>query len=199
MANCVVRSRPMEIVDEHYYASPRFFQQNAARYDSYQRDGYKVYVGEYAVTENAGKGNLRGALGEAAFMTGMERNSDVVLMASYAPLLVNANNRAWNPDLIGYDSSRVYGTPSYYVQKLFSTNRGDVVLPSELELTGQPPAQPVRGGIGLATWSTQAEYKDLKVTRGDKILFQSDFNRGTERLERGERPLGCRGRRPAAD
>jgi alpha-L-arabinofuranosidase len=178
VANCVVRSRPMEIVDEHYYSSPQFFQQNAARYDAYKRDGYKVYVGEYAVTENAGKGNLRGALGEAAFMTGMERNSDVVLMASYAPLLVNVNNRAWNPDLIGYDSSRVYGTPSYYVQKLFSANRGDVVLPSELELAGTPPAERVRGGIGLGTWSTQAEYKDIKVTRGDRILFRGDFSRG---------------------
>jgi alpha-L-arabinofuranosidase len=178
VANCLVRSRPMEIVDEHYYSSPEFFQQNATHYDNYKRDGYKVYVGEYAVTENAGKGNLRGALGEAAFMTGMERNSDVVLMASYAPLFVNVNNRAWNPDLIGYDSSRVYGTPSYYVQKLFSTNRGDVVLPSELDLGGKPPAEPVRGGIGLGTWSTQAEYKDVKVTQGDKVLFGSDFSRG---------------------
>jgi alpha-L-arabinofuranosidase len=111
-------------------------------------------------------------------MTGMERNSDVVLMASYAPLLVNVNNRAWNPDLIGYDSSRVYGTPSYYVQKLFSANRGDVVLASELKLAGQPPAEPVRGGIGLGTWSTRAEYKDIQVTRGDKVVFQSDFSRG---------------------
>ena len=179
VADVPARSRPLEIVDEHYYSSPEFFIHNANRYDGYKRDGFKVYVGEYAVTQNAGKGNLRGALGEAAFMTGMERNADVVVMSSYAPLFVNVNNRAWNPDLIGFDSSRVYGTPSYYVQKLFSVNRGDVVLPAELEVAIQePPAtKPRQGGIGLGTWSTQSEYKDIEVTQGDKVLFKSDFSK----------------------
>ena len=81
--------RPAEIVDEHYYSSPEFFIAQADRYDTYDREGPKVYVGEYAVTQGCGQGNLRGAVGEAAFMTGMERNSDVVVMASYAPLFVN--------------------------------------------------------------------------------------------------------------
>ena len=85
--------RPVEIVDEHYYNTPEFFISNADKYDTYDRKGYKVYVGEYAVTQNCGRGNLRGAVGEAAFMTGMERNSDVVVMASYAPLFVNVNDR----------------------------------------------------------------------------------------------------------
>ena len=93
---------------------------HAGQYDNYDRNGPKIFVGEYAVTRNCGLGNLRGAIGEAAFMTGLERNSDVVNMASYAPLFVNLNHRAWNPDLINFDSSKWYGLPSYYVQKLFS-------------------------------------------------------------------------------
>src|SRR5581483_2502737 len=120
-------NRPVEIVDEHYYSTPEFFMHNASKYDSYDRSGRKVYVGEYAVTQGCGQGNLRAAVGEAAFMTGLERNSDVVLMASYAPLFANVNYKKWNPDLIDFDSSRVYGLPSYYVQKMFSENRGEAV------------------------------------------------------------------------
>lgn len=105
-------NRMPEIVDEHYYSSPEFFLSNASKYDTYDRRGPKVYVGEYAVTAGCGQGNLIAALGEAAFMTGMERNSDVVVMASYAPLFVNVNHRGWNPDLINFDSARAYGTPA---------------------------------------------------------------------------------------
>ena len=76
-------------------------------------------MGEYAVTQGAGKGNLLAALGEAAFITGMERNADVVTMASYAPLLVNDNDRKWNPDAIVFNSAQAYGTPSYWVQQMF--------------------------------------------------------------------------------
>jgi alpha-L-arabinofuranosidase len=164
---------PIDIVDEHYYNSPGFFIQQAARYDSYDRHGPKVYVGEYAVTQNCGNGNLRGALGEAAFMTGMERNSDVVVMASYAPLFANVNYKRWNPDLINFDNSRVYGTPSYYVQKMFAGNRGDVVLPALIEIA-QMPEEANHGAIGLGAWDTQAEYKDVKVMQGDKELFSWD-------------------------
>jgi alpha-L-arabinofuranosidase len=169
--------RPTEILDEHYYNNPEFFIQNAERYDKYDRKGPKIYVGEYAVTQNCGRGNLRGAIGEAAFMTGMERNSDIVVMASYAPLFVNVGWRQWNPDAINFDSSRVYGTPSYHVQKMFGQNRGDVVLPIDLDA----PLMEVGakgGAIGVGTWATQAEFKDIKVTRGEKTLFQSDFSKG---------------------
>lgn len=161
---------PVEILDEHYYNSPGFFIQQAARYDSYDRQGHKVYVGEYAVTQNSGQGNLRGALGEAAFMTGLERNSDVVIMASYAPLFANVNYKKWNPDLINFNNSRVYGTPSYYVQKLFSENRADVVLPAQLQVAALPEVRN-HGGIGLGTWDTQAEYRDIKVVQDGKELF----------------------------
>ncbi len=172
-----LKNRPIEIVDEHYYASPEFFIQNADKYDTYDRAGRKVYVGEYAVTEHCGQGNLRAAVGEAAFMTGLERNSDVVLMASYAPLFANVNYKKWNPDLINFDSSRVYGVPSYYVQKMFSENRGDVVLPLTIDAPELPVASK-SGAIGVGTWRTEAEFKDIKVTRGAQVLFASDFSEG---------------------
>jgi len=169
-----------EIVDDHYYDTPEWFMRHAGEYDKTDRHGPKVFVGEYAVTKNCGLGNLRGAIGEAAFMTGLERNSDEVVMASYAPLLVNLNHRAWNPDLINFDSSKWYGLPSYYVQKLFAENRGDVYLPTEVQ---SPVAEAaVTGGmIGVGTWNTAAEFKDVTVTEPDgKTLFASDFSQGTK-------------------
>lgn len=172
-------SRPVEIVDEHYYSSPEFFIHNADKYDSYDRAGRKVYVGEYAVTQGCGQGNLRAAVGEAAFMTGMERNSDVVVMASYAPLFANVNYKKWNPDLIDFDSSRVYGLPSYYVQKMFSENRGAVLLPVKVESPDVMP-RAKSGAIGVGTWRTEAEFKDIRVTRGDETLFSCDFADGTK-------------------
>ncbi|MGA9450928.1 MAG: alpha-L-arabinofuranosidase C-terminal domain-containing protein [Verrucomicrobiia bacterium] len=126
-------SRPVEIQDQHYYSVPTtFYSSYATMYDNYSRNGAKVFVGEYAVTSGYGTyGDLASALPEAVFMTGLERNSDLVQMASYAPLFANVNGMQWQPDLIYYDSSRgVFGTPSYYVQELFSQNRGDVVLPT---------------------------------------------------------------------
>ena len=125
---------PVEILDEHYYPTAEWFEDHAAMYDNYDRRGPKIYVGEYATKKGAGNGNLKAALGEAAFMTGMERNSDLVLMASYAPLFANPSWREWNPNLIVFDSIRAYGTPSYYNQLLFATNRPDVILPLDLQL-----------------------------------------------------------------
>jgi alpha-L-arabinofuranosidase len=173
------KNRPVEIVDEHYYSSPEFFLSNSEKYDSYDRAGRKVYVGEYAVTQGCGQGNLRAAVGEAAFMVGLERNSDVVVMASYAPLFANVNYKKWNPDLIDFDSSRVYGLPSYYVQKMFGENRGEVTLPVQV-VSPEAAAGPRSGSIGVGTWRTEAEFKDLKVTRADQTLFSSNFDSGTQ-------------------
>lgn len=175
-----------DIVDEHYYESPESFMRRANQYDSYDRSGPKIFVGEYAVTQKAGLGNLRAAIGEAAFMTGLERNSDIVSLASYAPLFVNLNHRAWNPDLINFDSSRWYGIPSYYVQQMFSENRGDVTLPVRVD---SPRAQVVasKGMVGVGTWNTESEFKDIKVTAPDgKILLTSDFSQNSD----GWRKLG---------
>jgi alpha-L-arabinofuranosidase len=161
----------------------------ATQYDHYDRKGPKIFVGEYAVTQKAGLGNLRAAIGEAAFMTGLERNSDVVTLASYAPLFVNLNHRAWNPDLINFDSSRWYGIPSYYVQEMFSKNRGDIELPVQV----QSPVAEIetsKGMIGVGTWNTEAEFKDIKVTAPDgKVLFTPDFTKysdGWKKLGSGD-------------
>jgi alpha-L-arabinofuranosidase len=166
-----------DIVDEHYYDTPEWFMRHANQYDKYDRTGPKIFVGEYAVTRNCGLGNLRGAIGEAAFMTGLERNSDQVVMASYAPLLVNLNHRAWNPDLINFNSQKWYGLPSYYVQKMFSDNRGDAYIPVEVESPLAEVAVP-GGRVGVGTWNTAAEFKDIKVSAPDgKVLFESDFSK----------------------
>ena len=165
-------TRPPEIVDEHYYNSPEFFMRNADKYDSYDRTAHKVYVGEYAVTRGAGRGNLKAALGEAAFMTGMERNGDVVAMASYAPLFEHVGWKHWNPNAILFDVARSYGTPSWQVQTMFGRNRADVILPTTVNAPLIESSETRGGLIGVGTWHTQAEYKDIKVTQGDKVLFE---------------------------
>ncbi len=169
-------SRPVEISDEHYYSSPSFFVNNATRYNSYPRTGPKIYVGEYAVTSGCGNGNLRAALAEAAFMTGLERNSDVVVMASYAPLLAHLNARNWNPDLIYFTSSDVFGTPSYHVQKMFAHNLGDVVLPVQITIKSMSGSNPfARGAIGVGSWNTQVQFTNIIVRSNGITLYQSDF------------------------
>jgi alpha-L-arabinofuranosidase len=171
-------SRPVEISDEHYYSDPTFFMANATKYDSYSRSGPKIYVGEYAVTTGAGNGNLIGGLGEAAFMTGLERNADIVAMASYAPLFANLNNKNWNPDLIYFNNSQVYGTPSYYVQQMFSANRGDEVLPVTLNFSGSLTNALPHGAIGLGSWNTSVQYTNVVVTSNGVPIYQSDFSSG---------------------
>jgi alpha-N-arabinofuranosidase len=118
-----------DLVDEHYYMSPDWFLKNTNRYDHYDRSGPKVFAGEYAAqtagTTSAENANSwRGAIAEAAFMTGLERNGDVVQMASYAPLLANVSAWQWKPDAIWFDNLRSYGTPNYYVQSV-RQQRGD--------------------------------------------------------------------------
>ena len=136
-----LRELKADIVDEHNYANPDWFFNNAGRFDKYDRNGPKVFMGEYAAqslnTVNPDNRNdWRCALSEAAFMTGLERNAGVVVMSSYAPLFSNADAWQWTPDLIWCDTLNVYGTPSYYVQQIFSRNRGDVVLP--VSVSGEP-------------------------------------------------------------
>ena len=173
-------SRPVEIMDEHYYSSANTFISYATKYDSYSRSGSKVFVGEYAVTASP-YNNLTSALGEAAFMTGMERNSDIVLLASYAPLFANVNSVQWQPDMIYYDSARsLFGTPSYYVQKLFGQNRGDSVLPATVVITTNSSTSVAHGTIGLGSWNTSVQYTNVVVTSNGVTLYQSDFvNLGT--------------------
>ncbi|HUQ97564.1 MAG TPA: alpha-L-arabinofuranosidase C-terminal domain-containing protein [Chitinophagaceae bacterium] len=136
--NTELRKMNADIIDEHYYRRPEWFLENAARYDSYPRNGAKVFAGEYAAQSDktvsiANKNNWQTALAEAAFMTGLERNAGVVYMASYAPLFAHADGWQWTPDMIWVDNLRSYGTPNYYVQKLYATNRGTDVVPIMME------------------------------------------------------------------
>ena len=133
-----LRELNADIVDEHCYAKPDWFFNNTHRYDDYDRNGPKVFFGEYAaqsdkVVSVENRNNLECAISEAACMTGLERNGDVVQMASYAPLFAHEEGWQWRPNLIWVDNLRIYGTPNYYVQKLFANNRGNSVLPAKLD------------------------------------------------------------------
>ncbi len=171
---------PMEIVDEHYYVEPSWFFANEKKYDSYDRTGPKIYVGEYAVNRGVGSGNLLGALSEAAFMMGMERNSDIVVMASYAPLFENVNDREWPVNLIRFDSSRVLGRSSFYVQKMLAENLPDVMVETTVSGVEIPEPPKAAGRIGLRTWLADASFKDIRVTKGDEVLYKSDFAQGAD-------------------
>jgi alpha-L-arabinofuranosidase len=141
--NDTLRAMHADLIDEHYYRKPEWFFANARRYDNYPRSPSHVFAGEYAAqsdhTVSVDNQNCwLTALSEAAFMTGLERNAAVVSMASYAPLFANADAWQWTPDLIWVNSLQSYGTPDYYVQQLFSLNKGKAVVP--LTLDGQSVA-----------------------------------------------------------
>ena len=154
----------VELLDEHYYRNPAWFADNLHKYDTYDRRGPKIYVGEYAVTDGFGDlGNMNAALGEAVYMMGMENNSDIVPLNSYAPIFVNENDARWRPDMIRFNSSRVMGTPSYYVQMLMPRNVGtQVVKVSQTNpyegAAFRKPVTPQKSRVGYATWGTKASY-----------------------------------------
>ena len=124
---------PAEIVDEHYYRPPDWFLEHSARYDSYDRKGPKVFAGEFAAHRKDKASTLDAAVCEAAFMTGLLRNADVVTMSCYAPLLAREGFVQWTPDLIWFDATRVMPTPSYHIQAMYGKNRPDRMLPSVFE------------------------------------------------------------------
>ena len=139
IATTTVTSRPMDILDLHYYQSESWFENASTLFDSYDRTGPRIFVGEYAGTADAGglpTGFLGNSLGEAAFMTGLERNSDIVQLTSYAPLFANYGHTQWNPNLIGYNQIESYGSTSYHVQSLFANNVGDKVVAVTATATG---------------------------------------------------------------
>ena len=141
IATTAVHSRRPDVLDDHFYRPAAEFEADFRHYDTYDRRGPKIFVGEYASQEGKPTPDLSGALGDAAFMTGFERNADVVVLASYAPLLVNINPGAsqWGTNLIGFDALQSYVSPAYYTQQLFSVYHGSAVVPATLT-----------GGSGLA-------------------------------------------------
>jgi alpha-N-arabinofuranosidase len=142
-----VHSRKPDVLDEHYYrTADTFLKMSPGQYEKYDRKGPEIFVGEWAAHEEIAPWDprsrnlpptpsMKAALGDAAFMTAMERNADIVTMQCYAPLLVNVNpgGRQWRPNLIGYDALRAYGSPSYYAIQMFSRNHGDSILKSTME------------------------------------------------------------------
>lgn len=138
IATTPVKSIRADVIDDHFYRRATEFFHDTTHYDKTDRNGPKIFVGEWATREGTPTPNFGAALGDAAWMTGMERNSDIVIMASYAPLLVNVNpgGMQWETDLIAYDALRSYGSPSYYAQVMFGSYVGDAILDSELQSGG---------------------------------------------------------------
>lgn len=167
------RQQDVDLVDEHYYNDPDWFLANNHRYDDYDREGPKVFLGEYA-----SRGNTWGnALAEASYMTGLQRNADVVRLASYAPLLANESHVQWSPDAIWFDNDESWESGNWEVQKLFGTNPGDEVVPSTFDGAVNAPS-PIDGGVFLSTWSTSAAYDNVRVTDNESgaTLFSDSFD-----------------------
>ncbi|MGB7136146.1 MAG: alpha-L-arabinofuranosidase C-terminal domain-containing protein [Acidobacteriaceae bacterium] len=139
IATAPVKSVTPDVIDEHYYVRATTFFHDAHHYDNTDRNGPKIFVGEWATREGVPTPNMGAALGDAAWMTGLERNSDIVVMASYAPLLVNVSPGAmqWDTDLIGYNAMKSYGSPSYYAQVMFASYLGNEKPVSSLEGGGE--------------------------------------------------------------
>ena len=177
------------VTDHHYYNDPSWFLSNTDYYDekNYKRDteemldtGYggaiNVFLGEYAARSN----RLEAALAEAAYMTGLERNGDIVKMAAYAPLFGNLTATHWSPDLIWFNNHLSTGSISYYMQKLFSTNAGTKLLGTSFD-GAQLPVAESEGRVGVGTWYTSAEFDNVKVTNNEtgKTLGKDTFNPGS--------------------
>jgi alpha-L-arabinofuranosidase len=138
---------PTEMVDEHFYNDTEFFALNHNRYDRYDRSGPKIFVGEYAVTNNRVNASLYSALGEAVFLTGLEKNQDIVTMSCYAPLFMNSNYTSWYPNLIIFNNHESYGIPSYYMLQMMGQNRGDYVVECEVKTNAVTEKKFGRAGL----------------------------------------------------
>lgn len=154
-----------DMIDPHWYVDPYFFFRNTTLFDSYERGKYHVYVGEYACNRSVGAGNMLAALSEAAFIGGMERNGDLVTMASYAPLFENRHDRSWETNLIWIDTDRVLGRSSYYVQKMSVENRPTYNVRSNITMHDVEPEWFDKGYIGFGAASATVRFKDVKITR----------------------------------
>ncbi len=187
------------LVDEHYYNPYTWFLTNGNRYDDekfYPRDENKakVFIGEYASWVDGRRNSLFASLTEAAYMTSIERNGDIVEIASYAPLFARDGFVQWQPDAIWFDNSQVYGTPNYYVQKMFMTHKSDWTVKTSVTQPVQTNAKKkgIEGTVGIGSWATTAQFKDVKVTDNDtgKVIYSSagktdtnDFSVATQRGE----------------
>ncbi len=154
-------NRHVQVLDEHYYRTADYFMWHARRYDHYSRKGPHIFVGEYAAFwRGHPRADIRGALGEAAYMVGMERNCDVVRLASYGTLLSRMPKPGWPMVLIFFDNAQAFGRTCYWVQYLFSHNRPTTVYPAHVQATLQPM---IRGRAAVATQNCAAAFRKIKV------------------------------------
>jgi alpha-L-arabinofuranosidase len=167
IATTKVKGTRPDVLDEHYYRRAEDMFANAGQYDNADRNGPKIFVGEWATREGTPTPNMNAALGDAAWMTGLERNSDLIIMSCYAPLFVNVEpgGMQWATDLIGYDASRSYGSPSYYAQVLFSNHIGDQIVNSKFE-TSDPRA------FYSATRDSRSGTLYLKIVNASTALLE---------------------------
>lgn len=171
-------ARKVEMVDPHWYVQPEDFFKTAHMLDNHARGKYDVYVGEYSCNQGVGGGNMLAALSEAALLTGLEYNSDIVKMTSYAPLLENKNDRAWPVNLIWMSNNQVVGRSSYYVQKMFATNRPTYNLQTNATIKPEETLEALMtepGYIGLGTWGTQVKFRNLKIKDADGNIIKADM------------------------
>lgn len=173
-----------DMIDPHWYVAPDYFYRNSTLFDKKQRSKWHVYVGEYACNQGVGGGNMNAALAEAAFISGMERNGDLVTMASYAPLFENVNNREWATNLIWIDTDQVMGRTSYHVQKMYAENRPTYNIYSDVLRINSDSIEYSTGSVGVGVWNTQAEYKEIRVTENGKTTTLPDMARATQVLSK---------------
>jgi len=160
------RENASDLVDEHYYQTPEWFLANYHRYDNFKDDEPKVFLGEYATWGNT----YYNALVEAAFMTGLEKNAQVIGLACYAPMLCNVNYVNWKPDMIWFNNHQVYGSANYYVQKLFMNHQGDQSLKiqlSGLERSQEQKITPITGKISVSGNHVKAVFSGIKLINND--------------------------------
>ena len=178
----------IDIIDEHAYKPLNWAIENFDSFASYKREGWDLYIGEFATNAGVGRGNWAAAINDAAYMMSVEKNTDLVKMASYAPLLENVNHRDWEVNMIHFDASRAFPRATYYVQKLFAENLPSANLKTTVNYTAASP-KPIAGPVGVGTWNTAAEFKDIRVERDGRAIYQSDFSAGA----RGWAPVTGRG------
>jgi len=203
----LVHSRMPDVVDEHYYRSQEDMQAHALDYDKYSRTN-KIFVGEWATRVGSPTPNMAGALGDAAWMSGMERNSDIVVMSCYAPLFVNVSqptgtNRSmqWSSDLIGYDALTSYGSPAYYAQKMFSTMHGDEILATDSQNIPTREWQPRPGRNGVTPPARQIRQVFFDATRDSKsgIIYLKVVNEAGAAQPVHIQINGCPGIKPEGE
>lgn len=176
----IENSKRTDMVDPHWYGTPEFFFRNTAIFDSVPRGKYDVYIGEWACNFGVGKGNMRAALAEAAFINNIEKNGDLVKMTSFAPLLQNRHKKDWPVNLIWLDTDQVVGRSSYYVQKMASENRPTYNV--RYQYTGASvPVKYEKGKIGFGSSKTTLEITDIKITENNQDFIPDLSNSTSQR------------------